>query len=68
MTEDYKTVTEIAEHFEVSETAVRKWLKKGEIETATRREVGKVPATVMLISDVESFLRPGIVKTASKMS
>ena len=68
MKEDYKTVVEVAEHFDVSESAVRKWLAKGEIPTATRREVGKKPHIVMLISDVADFLRPGIEKTAAKMN
>lgn len=68
MNEEYKTIAEVAEHFDVTDTAVRKWISRGNIQTATRREVGKRPTTVLFISDVEDFLRPGIEKTAAKMN
>ena len=50
-----KTVTEIANIFNVSETAVRLWIKKG-LNTETEKVIGIKPRMVIDENDVYKFL------------
>jgi transposase len=50
-----KTVTEIANIFNVSETAVRLWIKKG-LKTETEKVIGIKPRMVIDENDVYKFL------------
>ena len=49
------TVTEIAEMFNVSTTAVRLWIKKG-LKTETEKVIGLKPRMVIDKNDVCEFL------------
>jgi len=56
-----KTVREIAEDYQVTEIAVRKWLKKG-LPYKIEKVIGIKPRIVIDPKDVEQFLKLGIRK------
>ncbi len=53
---DLKSVREVAEIYNVTESAVRKWIKKG-LEYKTEKVIGIRPRMIFNLDDIDNFLK-----------
>lgn len=68
MEDTFLSISELAEHFQVTTVTVRNWIKNGNVKTAERWEHGKRPFTVASLEDIEDHIHPAILAAAEKMA